>query len=574
MKTSPIISFGKNETAISKDASISSTGAQSFCTLDDLKTGAEAIYPYATYEPDFWLLDGQYKFLPADLADAHAGFMSTDMSDSTSDHGSVPLLQVQFTEVFSTNGLTLRFQEYSGDYPDSIRIRFFNAALSVIQDDTYTPTSTTFETNQSVTDFKRIWIDFNSTNKSYRYARLKGIDFDDIVRFTGADVKEARIIEELDPLSITLRSNTLELKLFSSTGAFNIINPTGLYASLQENYPIEVHERIGDADIIYLGRYYLKEWNSLSENMITLNATDAIGLLDSITYLGRVYDPNEIATHFLIEEILTTAADVEYELDASLADIGLLGFLPIGSCRNALQQICFVIGAYVTCARSDVIQIKPMELASELTTYDHEITSAEKGINSSVELKPLVTGVEITAHNYLYQDITDYEIYNGTLGVGTHRIIFDEPVGAAPLNGASTATVTDYDLHNNWLDITISVEGTVIIDKDAGIRDVERIFGVYTESLPAETKQNVLSFDAQMIDFVNAPDIAQRVYDYYQQRFLIKTRLYASFVAIGDSVLVDTQDNRQLAGIVEKMSTDLSGGMISDTEIIGIVVPE
>lgn len=582
-RTSCIVSFGSNALAIGTDASIAEINGdlQPFADLDALESGTVAAKPYATYEPNFWLLDGNYKFVPD--TNARGGWVSTVMSGSTGGFDiASPFaeLQIDFDDVYSTDGIYLTFSN-TGDYADTVRIVFYNAALATILDATYNPTGETFFTNQAIADFKRILISIRSTNRAQRYARLMQIDFDTVTEFSGADIKAARVVEEINPLSLELPINTLELDLFSIDGDFSIVAPVGFYANLQYKEPLDVHEEINGA-VIYIGRFYLDKWESLSENEAKFEASDAIGLLDKPMFLGGLYASPDIDSEVLIDDILTTAG-LAYDLDASLNGFPIDGFIePYSTCRSALQQVLFYIGAYATCSRSNVIQIRPLELASDLVaTFDHTLTQAEKGISSPLTLRPLVTGVELHKFEYFSDNAaTGEELYNDTFGTGNHQLILGSgskmPAGLV-LGGTAAYTITLN--RSTYVEINVTGAGTVILTQNEGITILELVEGVYNLSLPANTQPNVLTIsDAPIITTsalggqILASTVAQRVYDYFAQRYLQKTKLFGSLIAPGESVLVDVQSSRQLKGIVERMETDLAGGYVSQVEIVGVVI--
>jgi hypothetical protein len=571
--TSPIVSFGRDAMAIRDDiASLTCADKQTFVDLSDLETGIFA-EGYATYEPDYWLLDGSYRFMPA--TDPHVGLMSASMSDASGVFASPPTLTIIFNSVHSSDKQTFRFS--TTDYPSTLfYVGFYDASDVLIQEDTYTVTGPEFSITQTVTDFKKIIIAIETTNKPYRYARLARIDFDILTTFTGTEIKSARVVEQINPLSVELPSNEIEFTLFSSEGDFSIVAPAGAYANLQYKEPVDVHEQIGNATI-YIGRFYLDEWESISANEAKFTASDAIGLLEQPTYLSAIYGMWVIGgagvlSEDLIADVMEDATGVAYELDASLEGISVYGWIPVVNCREALQQICFRIGAYASCSRSNVIQIRPMELASDLVAYDHTLTATDKALASPLKLRPLVTGVEVTSHDYVSNLGGAIQVrFEKTLAVGQYTIIFDGPRQAGSWTGTA---VTDPLVSGvNWQLLDVTTGGTVIFESE-GFTDSMLVNGIYNGSLPAGTPANVLSIlDATLVHAAIGSTVAQRVYDYFEQRYLQKTKLFASLIALGDSVLVDVQSSRQIAGIAERMTTDLAGGYVSDVEIIGVVVP-
>lgn len=582
--TSPLIEFGSNALSIRDDATFSlyAGALQSFSSLNDLKNDTVATKPYATFEPDYWLLDGNYKFAPA--TNAQAGLIGSALSDSPNGNfGTVIDVQIDFSVIHSTTGgLSFIFSQYTGDWLDSLTIKYYNNSYTLIREDTYTPSGVAFSTNQAVSNFRRIHITLNSTNKAYRFPRISRLDFDTITRFTGVEIKEARIVEQINPLSVELPSNTLAFTLHSDVAAFNIINPTGVYASLQYKQPLDVYEDINHS-MVYMGRFYLDTWESLSKSEAQFKAFDAIGLLDTIPFDG-MFGIHTIATSGGITgaiDDLFTFIDISYELDASFGgNIYTREWINKCSCREALQQIAIDIGAFVTCARSNKIKILPFELASGLIAYDHTLTNASKGMESPVTLRPLVTGVEITSHRYSANDETGYQsLFKGTLAAGNHRFYFgyDVPVwDTFVLSGATNTSSGEW--RGTYIDINVAIAGTVEIT-GTKYKDFQKVYGVYNGSLPANTQSNIVQItNATLLTsfvqsgYLHASDAAQRIYNYYQQRYLQKTKLFASLIVPGDSVLIDSQGGR-IGGIVEKMTTDLARGFVSDVEIVGVVVP-
>jgi hypothetical protein len=77
--------------------------------------------------------------------------------------------------------------------------------------------------------------------------------------------------------------------------------------------------------------------------------------------------------------------------------------------------------------------------------------------------------------------------------------------------------------------------------------------------------------NATLVNPNNVEEVTQRVYDYYQQRHLQKTKLFAPGIEVGNSVLVDTLYDNQIAGVVEKMELDLAFGFVAMADIVGVV---
>jgi hypothetical protein len=567
MKTRPLISFGLYAMAIKQDMTSACDDLQLFSKLLDLKTGGITSRPYITYEPSYWLLDGGYKFRPSEDIDIHVGLMSLSMSDENGDFTIPPVLTITFGSTHTTTGIILHFSQYTEDFANDVDISFYDENDDPIRTDNYYPiTSWEFSTEQGVENFKKIIITFNSTNKPYRYLRLKIIDFGELMYFTNADIMSANIVEEINPLSVELPINTLELKLFSSDPTFSIVNPTGDYYDLQYKQPLDVYEIMGN-ETVYIGQFYLNTWENPSSTEILFKCVNKIGILDTVPCMGGIWlTPINIGD--LIDNLMTNIG-VPYELDTNLNDVEIKGWLPVCSYRQALQQIAFAAGAYITCSRSNVVRIVQMELASELSNYDYTILKAEKGVSQSLILKTLITGVEVTAHDYVLNSI-ETELYNSILDIGTYTITFNTPQHDLDLGGTAVASIEQSGA--NYAVINVTTEGTVVL-LGQGYTETKLVEGVYNTELDPSVLGNILGIpDVTLVHSTIAKDTAQRVYDYYQQRYLQKVKLYAPRAEVGRSILIDTLFNKQIGGIMEKMTLDLTGGFVVNAEITGIVI--
>jgi hypothetical protein len=572
------ILFGRNALTIKGDiSSIVATDNQPGTTLDyqpfvdlnDLRSEV-AQNKYITYEPNFWLLDGTYKFLPAV---PQVGFMAASLSDGTGQLvGGGINLQFYFNSIHSSDGLTLHFSKLTGDYTSEVAVYWYDSVGNEIFSNTYYPNSTEYTISQTVSNFKSIVFNFWVTNKPYRFVRLTGIDFDDLIRFSGNEIKEAHLVEQIDPLSVELPIGELEFTLFSSDGNFSIIEPQGVYADLQQKEPIEVYEQVDD-DLFFIGRFYLDTWESKSENIATFKAYDAIGLLDKTPYLGFLGGVDGYLVSTFIAEVFA-AAGLNYELDTLWTTYGCDQHVPPGTAREALQQLLFQIytvsptrTAVAIAARSRDIRIPAFQLASALTEFDYVITSADQA-KSELTLKPLVTDVKVIGHARMTEAST-ITIFNGSLATGNHTIVFETAMDNLSITGATITTT-----RANYVIINVASTGNVTLTGKRWVFPTTNIT-VHNSTAPSSALPNVITADGSLVTYPAATmtQRANSMIGYFNQRYLLKTTLFAPHAAVGDSVLIDVQSGRQLAGIVERMQIDLAGGFVAKTEITGVIVP-
>lgn len=559
-KTTARVSFGLFALELKEDANLSTISElQPFSKVDDLETDNVSTRPYASYEPNYWLLDGQYKFLPAVYTTIHVGLISLEMSDSAGDFTTAPQLTAEFSRTHDIDGLALRFQTYTGDYCSALTINYYDGSNQLIRSDSYQPDYTEFSTLQPVTGFKKIIITFHSTNRPRRYLRLTGIDFGELISFEGDAIKIAKTTEQVCQLSTELPYSELELELYSQEAQFSILNPAGQYAALKERQPLFVYE-IVDGTNEFIGRYYLTEWENLSDTLYKFRAMDILGILDGMTYRGGLFNGEPLED--LIEAILAPIS-IPYELDNRLTGIEITGWIKAGSYREALQQIGFAAGAAIHATRSGVLRIEKTKIAENETAYA-TITRAEKGIEQSLALRPIVTGVEVTAHNYIPGGESQL-VMSGEYAPGMYEIIFGEPMHALTIEGA---TILESGV--NYATIAVAEVGTVALN---GLKyiDTTAVTSVAMTGLGAGSRPNIIRVEsATLVHAGNVKEIAQRVYDYYQQRYSQRVKLYAPLVKPGDVVIIDTLYKRKLLAVIEKMESDLTLGFTAHVDMVGV----
>jgi hypothetical protein len=177
------------------------------------------------------------------------------------------------------------------------------------------------------------------------------------IEFSGADIRSANLVEEFNPLSITLPIGTLELTLFSNDASFSVINPTGKYEVLMTAEPLVAYEII-DGEERFLGRYFVDNWANTSESIKRFSCVDILGVLDKYEYYGGIWLTPITAADLLAD--IFSGITMEYILSPELAAVELTGWIPICTYREALQQVLFALGAYILVPRRSVPLIGKM----------------------------------------------------------------------------------------------------------------------------------------------------------------------------------------------------------------------
>lgn len=560
MRTNTRVEFGLFDVTARGDSSPSSAAAQSWNDVaGDLKKEKRPAAPkYGTLELRQFLMDGSFELFPDEPRGKFWGLWSRQQSGEDGVFDEPPALEVTFSQPHSSAGITLHFYSPTQDWASKVRIQWFNAVDIQLHAAEYTPDAVDYYCAGKVDGYTKLQIVFLATNHPGRYLKLSGLDYGVSLTFAGQEVVTAHVLEEVDPLSNEISINTLNLTLYNRDGKFSILNPQGVFDVLQAKQKFTVWEDVRQtpraAEVVShnMGTFYLSEWSNTSDTMADFVATDAIGLLDAAPYNGGIYDTT---AGELVADIL---AGYEHDLDPALGKELIRGYLPIGTRRSALQQVAFALGAVVDCSRSNKIKIyTPQERPSALITYQRKL------MGSKVLLRPLITGVTVTAHQYQLGDSTE-ELYKDTLPIGTHQITFSEPVAHIQATGA--AVIED---GNNYAIVKVTVPGEVSITGQK-YSDAKTVIRQQAADLPPNAQDNVLQVEsATLVSPDRAAAAASRILEYYSRRYEQSFKLVAGDELLADMLIVESFGGEKVRGNLEKMEFDLTGGYLADVKVVG-----
>lgn len=551
MQKSTQITFGLFDVTAKPDSTPSSNSIQSFCNINELKSNIEP-KKYISLENNLWQLDGS--FIPLQDTPSGIGLWSSYISDNTGTFANIPVLTVTFSGLHSSKGLSLTFSP-TNDYASLINIKWYNGTTLLSQLLNHPVTGWEYSVTNEMLNYNKIVIEFLKTNKPNRYLKLSSIDFGITKIFSGDEVINASIVEEVDPLSAELSINTLNFTLHSKDAEFNILNPNGIYKLLQQRQPFTVRQN-NNGLIKNMGTFYLDQWKNKTETQFDMSAIDAIGVMDKTMFMGGIY--NSVTADSLVSSIMTSAG-FTYTMESSLKGILISGYLPICTHREALQQVAFAIGAIISTSRTAEVIISVPK-----TTVTSKVDKCRKFMSgSSVELLPLVTGVDVIEHRYVASTETT-EAFNNTLPVGTHEITFNEPLHTFTITGG---TITKQNA--NAVTVNVPTQGTVVINAKKYI-DNTRVVSKRMANIPAGEKQNILRVeDATLVSSINSSTVVERVYNYYQKRLKQTFSMTLEDEKAGDFVAVDTMYNLVKNGTITENSINLTGGFRSKVVVIG-----
>lgn len=542
------IKYGLIDVTAADDAVSECTDTQEYADIQAIHTPDLDRLPvktFATLEQNQWILDGSRKAFPENPKEENWGLWSKQMSDENGVF-SVPIaLTINFTMNHTSEGLTLYFRPDTDDYAAEMQIDYYNSAGELILSKTFAPDAAEYFAAGIAENYRKIVLTFRKTSLPYRYLKLTEIKYGAVKVFDEDSIISADILEEVDVTGAELSINTLEFTVYTSD--FQLLDPAGIYAALQQKQAIAVTQKDEEGVETSFGTFFLEEPYSEDDDTTTMQCVDFLGVIDKTDFLGGIYFAKNAGD--LLTEIMASAEveEDEYEVAPEIAAKSITGWIPICTHREALQQLAFAVGAVVDCSRGKTIRIYEPETAVSGT-----ITHDEKFLGHKVSLKALVTGIEVTTHKYV-TSADSSNAFEGTLSAGTHLVTFSEPYSSLSVSGA---TITESGA--NFAEVTVQTAGTVMITGKR-YEDSTGIIGVYATELPANAKPNILSVDsvATLINADNAPEIASRLYDYCQNRYIDEGETVLGRQKAGQVWKMNSLNGRDLSGYINSLELDL-----------------
>ena len=413
---------------------------------------------------------------------------------------------------------------------------------------------------------------------------------DRTLEFSGEEVIDAVLVEEIDPISAELPISTIEFKIVQYDESFSMFAGE-IYQQLSERLPVVVYERIDGVNVL-MGRFFLDDWENVSENEFLFKAVNIIGVMEKTDFDGLFWSEST-RLETMLAQVLNPIG-VSYVLHDDLKDLERSGWIAPGNYRKALQQICFAAGASATTARRQSLLIKPLSLSEEaiLTRVFTEISDGDKLMDQLVKLLPFVTSIELIAHSYT-EGTQQEVVFEQYLEAGSHKIVFQKPLYNLTVEGPGYAAEVmgtedghyvgtedgnyieaggEYNFGPNVLYLNISEGGIVKITGFPRVDSMQSFFYKAPAGVGAANKLTMKIEDATLVGPGSAPDILDRLADYFDQRYEKNMKLLPTNVKIDSTILTTTIHHNYILGNVEKMVFNLAGGFLSDVMAIGIHV--
>ena len=323
----------------------------------------------------------------------------------------------------------------------------------------------------------------------------------------------------------------------------------------------------------YMGKFYVTDAKRTGKTVYTITAKSAIGILDGMTFYGRVYaaDPLEDA---LREILLTDGVNptqtpflVELAENLKISDtlesITISGWIPVCSKREALHHVLFANGLNLLKSEDDAFLVAriSMETSGQIdpdVEYDSGSVSAPDWVNS----------VDVTEHSYVLapntEPVTLYDNAATSQDVKTLVLFNSAPVSVDSLTVSGTLQI--HSANENCA--IVSGVGTL-----TGVPYTHTTYVVSRSNAERPDGKAVTVSDSTLINAVNSNAVADRLFDYYTSRREISAAIVSGGELCGRKYGCLTPFGDAEEAYISSMSINASAIAKADCKLIAGYTP-
>lgn len=545
------------DTTAKQDGEYSVNDMLPICDISKLDDKDYTTIKYATLEDNGFFLDGSCNLMDSGTASDKICYWSDAMSDGNGAFDGNIKIERSFTDNHSSAGLTLYFDD-NYPLPKKIYITLGKSKNEIIEEKECEVDRYEYFCSCSVENYKYISLTFIEM-LPYQYARLKAIEYGVILEYASNSKKKlskASLLEELDITSSEVSVNTSSITVIDQDETFSISNPKGYYSLLQEQQKIEIYEII-DGTPYQMATHYIKSWETSSGAISTFKNQDILGVMDNTNFKGNLYFDKKASE--IIVEIMQSFGWTDYYIDDEIGDIILSGAIAPCTHREALQQVVFAC-----CGLIDTSRVSGINIYKGSHTVQTTILSNRKFLSPahSIKQNDLVTDIEVTAYNY--SKSTDLkQAYKSTLSAGIYEITLKKPYSGYTANNCEILSSGYY-----YLKIKVDKEAEVVV-KGYEWENNETVYTKSMEDLPSGANRNTKQVkNATLISRLNALDVAENLYNYYQYRLSHELKIVCEDEKVGNYAGVKS-DGNLIALVPKSLDIDLTGGFLATVKGIG-----
>lgn len=500
------------------------------------------------------VLDGTAKAFPSIPENENVGLWSEQLSNDDGTFEEPIVITLTSAGQYSSPGLTFTFDLDNSIYPTRLKIkwiRYIGDEETVLDEKEYNPNSAFYFCQNLINNYNKLVITFYSLNMPQNRLKLRVIDYGYGAYFYGNELRNVKLIQEIDPISTQISINTADFVLDSKSN---------IEYSFQAKQPLSIY---------FNGQLkattFVKSAKRQSKFLWRIQSEDYIGLMNSVPYYGGIYVDAKAVD--VLGDIFGVAK-VPYIIDDVFANATVTGYIPYTTCREALMQVVFAIQAVVDTSDSEVVKVFALDNGVKQTIPLNRIMQGQNFTDDET-----VTGVEVVSHTYkpITETINVYEANES--GVGENVFVkFSEPLHDLNItNGTIIQSGTNYAVINantNCILAGQKYEHTTQTKRKNNpivlASEIEKIVSVENATLVSENNvDNVLQKCYNWLIKVNAVNLSivegkHIIYGELENNVTI----YDRAINTGDVIVAETEFLGNIQGTIISQTFSLNGNII------------
>ena len=550
-----------------------STSSSEFATLHQLQQYNLNFPNYINpCELNQMVLNGNGQPFPDTPKDMNVGMISKQISDDKGVFDNPIIVGFIANEQYSSKGITLTFDTHNNTFPKDISVQWYRNT-ELLSSMNFSPNNATYFCQNQVDNYDAVYITFYNLNMPRNRLKFRAIDYGYGATFGGDELRNVKLIQEIDPISTQIAINTAD---------FVIDSKSNIEYSFQTKQPLSIY---------FNGKLqattFVKKPKRNSRFLWQIQSEDYIGVLDGTQFEGGIY-VNKNAIELLTE--IFNKAKVPFKVDDAFQGETITGYIPYTTCRDALMQVVFALQAAVDTSNSDVVNVFALDDTIKQTVPLNRIMQGQ-----NFEDEEIVSGVELAAHVYTAsnESVVVYDAIESGIGANIY-VKFAEPLHSLTINnGEILLASTNYAVIN-------ALEGCVLTGKkyEHNILIKRRNNPVVTST---DLEKTVAIESATLVNPRNVDRVLEKCYNYIVNSGIVNAKIvegkhvqygepikygqkkYGAFkygerypsvitydepVAVGDVIQTATEYLGDIRGRVIKQTFSLNGGVIVKDSVI------
>lgn len=516
------------------------------------------------------LLDGETELLPQDYDGLNIGLISENISETDGTFTEPIVLTLESVGQYTSQGLTFTFDTYNEIYAKDINIKWYRVvegAETLLDDVDFVPDSAFYFCQNQVLNYNKLVITFNAINMPENRLRLRVIDYGYGTFFYGDELRNVKLIQEIDPISSRISINTADFTL-DSKGSIEY--------NFQQKQPLSVY-----FNGILRATTFVKSSKRKAKFLWDVKSEDYISLMDSTPFAGDIYNNKDAVA--LLEEIFAVAK-VPYTISDDFDGLTVTGYIPYTTCREALMQVAFAIMAVVDTSNSENVDVFKLDTTPTQTIPLNRIMQGQ-----NFDTGDRVTAVEVLSHTYtpISETVEAYKAEDS--GTGQNIFVkFSEPLHDLSItNGTIVSRETNYaiiDANTNCVLTGQKYDHITTAHKQNNpvilASDLENVIAIEQATLVSNNNvDNVLQncynwlikTDTTNLKIVEGKTVIENgILKYGQKKYgtfkygeeIPPTIIYDEVVDVGDTIRAETEYLGIVEGVAIKQTYSLNGNII------------